>query len=119
MCPKGVTKHFKQPSLVLAAGSAEDINRRADHDIGETAFPEHMPPACARQATGYSIGPQIDIAACSCRNLFTVRNVRKLQMPPGFSTRLTSAKTRRLSAQSLMTPLQITDTRTIMPINDS
>jgi hypothetical protein len=38
MGQKGVTKHFKQPRLALAAGPAEGVNRRADHDIDETAL---------------------------------------------------------------------------------
>jgi hypothetical protein len=43
-----------------------------------------MPPACARQATGNSVGPQIDIAQRACGNLLAIRNVRKLQAPAWF-----------------------------------
>ena len=81
MRQKGVPKHFEQPCLTLAAGTAKDIDWRADPDIDETALLKHMPPACARQATGNSIGPQIDIAQRPCRNLLTVGDVRKLQAP--------------------------------------
>jgi hypothetical protein len=84
VCQKGVAEHFEQPRLALAASAAEGVNRRADPDIDETALLKHMPPACARQATGNSIGPQVDIAERSCRNLLSVRNVRKLQTPTWF-----------------------------------
>jgi len=84
VCQKGVAKHFEQPRLALAARIAKGVNGRADHDIDETALLEHMPPACARQATGNSVGPQVDIAERACRNLFAVRDVGKLQTPARF-----------------------------------
>lgn len=84
MCQKGVTKHFKQPCLALAAGPAEGVNRRADPDIDETALLKHMPPACARPAAGDSVGPQVEIAERSRRYLFAVCAVGKLQTPIWF-----------------------------------
>jgi hypothetical protein len=84
MCQKGVAEHFEQPRLALAASAAEGVNPRADPDIDETALLKHMPPACARQATGNSIGPQVDIAKRPCRNLLAVRDVGKLQTSTRF-----------------------------------
>ena len=84
MCQKGVAEHFEQPRLALAASAAEGVNRRADPDIDETALLKHMPPACARQAAGNSIGPQLDIAQRPRRNLLAIRNVGKLQAPARF-----------------------------------
>jgi hypothetical protein len=83
LCPrfvsqKGVTKHLEQPCLALAAGATKGVNGRADPDIDETALLEDMPPACARQATGNSVRPQIDIAERACRNFLAVRDVGKL-----------------------------------------
>ena len=83
-CEKGVAKHLEQPRLALAAGAAEGINRRADPNIDETALLEHMPPACARQAAGNSVGPQVDIAEGTCRNLLAVGDVGELQAPTRF-----------------------------------
>lgn len=54
-----------------------------------------MPPACARRATGNSVGPQINISQRPCRNLLAVRNVRDLQAA-GFSAHMSSARTSRL-----------------------
>jgi hypothetical protein len=84
MCQKGVAKHFEQPRLALAARAAEGVNRRADPDIDETALLKHMPPACAWQATGNSVGPQVDIAERPWRNLLAVRDVGKLQTSTRF-----------------------------------
>ena len=77
---KGVAVDLKQPRLALAAGTAEGVYRRADLDINETALLKHMPPACARQATGNSIGPQVDVADSRFRYGLAVGNVGELQM---------------------------------------
>ena len=79
-----MAKHLEQPRLALAVGAAEGINRRADPNIDETALLEHMPPACARQATGDSVGPQVDIAERPGRNLLAVRDVGELEPPTRF-----------------------------------
>jgi hypothetical protein len=81
---KGVAKDFEQPCLALAAGTAKGVDWRADPDIDETALLKHIPPACARQATGNSVGPQVDIAQRPRRNLLAIRNVGKLQAPARF-----------------------------------
>jgi hypothetical protein len=79
VCQKGIAKHFEQPGLDFTAGTAKGVNRRPDPDIDKTALLKHMAPACARQATGNSVGPQVDIAEGACRNLLAVRNVGKLK----------------------------------------
>src|SRR5215471_21182613 len=43
-----------------------------------------MPPACARQATGDSVGPQVDVAERPGRNLLAVRDVGELEPPIRF-----------------------------------
>ena len=57
-----VAKDLEQPRLAFAAGAAEGIDRRAYTDIDDTAYFQHPPPARARQATGNSVGPKIDVA---------------------------------------------------------
>ena len=79
VCQKGIAKHLKQPGFAFPAGTAKGVNRRADPDIDKTALLKHMPPACTRQATGNSVGPQVDIAEGACWNLLAVRDVGKLQ----------------------------------------
>jgi len=73
---------LKQPRLALAASAAEGIDRRADLNIDETAFFQHLPPACARQATGNSIGPEVDVADCRFRDGLAARDIGKLQASP-------------------------------------
>src|SRR5580704_2589833 len=72
---KGVTINLEQPRLTLAAGTTEGVDRRPDLDPYEPAFLKHAPPACTRQATGNSIGPQVDVAQRARGNLFAVRDV--------------------------------------------
>ena len=57
-----VAEDLEQPRLALPASSPEGVDRRADFDLNETAFFQYLLPACARQAAGNSIGPQVDIA---------------------------------------------------------
>jgi hypothetical protein len=82
MCQKGVTLQTTAPCL--DRGATEGVNRRAGLDINEPALLEHTLRACARQVTGNSIGPQVDIAERSRRNRLSVRNVRKLATPTWF-----------------------------------
>jgi len=79
--PEGVTKNLEQTRLALPASAAEGINRRANIDIDEPAFLQHPPPACARQATGNSIGPKVDVARRGFRHDLTGCDVGELQPP--------------------------------------
>jgi len=72
---------FKQTRLALPARAAEGVNRRTDLDLNETAMLKHLPPACARQATSNSVGPEIDIADCCFWHGLTGRYVGELQPP--------------------------------------
>jgi len=76
---EGVTEDLKQPRLTLPASAAERVNRGADVDLNEPAFFQHTPPACARQATGNSVGPQVDTAKRRCGNILAVCDVGELQ----------------------------------------
>jgi hypothetical protein len=83
VCQEGVAEDLEQPSLALAAGTTERVNRRADLNIDEATLLKHIPPTCARQATGNSVGPQVDLAERSGRNLLTVCDVGELQPSTG------------------------------------
>ena len=84
MCQKRVAKHFEQSRLALPAGATKGVDGRSDLDIDKTALLKHMPPACARQATGNSIGPKVDVAQRARGDLLAVRNVGELQAPARF-----------------------------------
>src|ERR1700730_7787105 len=74
---------FKQTRLALPARAAEGVNRRTDLDLNETALLKHLPPACARQATGNSIGPKVDVADRCFRHGLTGRDIGELQASAG------------------------------------
>jgi hypothetical protein len=67
-----------------------------------------MPPTCARQATGNSVGPQIDVAERSRRDLLAVREVGELQAPAGSQHPHNLGEDLALVGAELMTPLLIT-----------
>jgi hypothetical protein len=69
---------FKQTRLALPTGITERVNRWAYVDVNETAFFQHPPPACARQATGNSIGPKVDVADRRVRHCLAGRDVGEL-----------------------------------------
>ena len=84
MGQKRVAIDLKQTRLALSTRATEGVNRRAYFDIDETTFFQHPPPACARQATGNSIGPKIDVADRRFRHGLTGRDVGELQAPARF-----------------------------------
>jgi hypothetical protein len=47
---------------VFTFRSGERVDCRADLDVDEPGLFEHLLPTCARQATGDSTGPQVDVA---------------------------------------------------------
>jgi hypothetical protein len=75
---KCVAEHLEQPCLALATGTTKGVDRRADPDTDKAALLEDLPPACARQATGNSVRPQIDIVERARRDFLAVRDVGKL-----------------------------------------
>jgi len=50
----------------------------------ETPSLKHMPPACARQATGNSVGPKVELRSAPAGILLAVRDVGELQTPTRF-----------------------------------
>ena len=56
-----VTVCAELPGLVFTAGSAERVNDGSELDFSEACALDHCHPPCARQGTGYSPGPKIDV----------------------------------------------------------
>jgi hypothetical protein len=78
MGQKRVAEYLEQPRLALPTGTTERVNRWAYINVDVTAFFKHSPPACARQATGNSIGPKVDVADRRFRHHLAGRDVGKL-----------------------------------------
>ena len=78
-----IAEDLEQPRLALPTSLPEGINRRAYIDIYETTLFQHPPPACARQATGNSVGPEVDVADSPFRHGLAGCDVGKLQSPTG------------------------------------
>src|SRR6266566_5579235 len=79
MSYEGVAEDLEQPRPALTASTTKGVNRRANVDLNEPAFFQHTPPACARQATGNSVGPQVDVADSGFRHRLACGNVGELQ----------------------------------------
>jgi hypothetical protein len=67
------------PGIRLAARPTERVNRFADVDIGEAEFVQHPRPACTRQASGNSTGPQVDLSERLLGDGSAVGDVGELQ----------------------------------------
>ena len=76
---KGVAIDLEQPGFAFAPGATERVDRGSYHDTFEPAFLKHLPPACARQATGNSIGPKVDVADRCFRHGLARRDIGELQ----------------------------------------
>jgi len=74
-----VAEDLEQARFALPTSVAERIHWRTDSDVGETDLFKHLLPACARQATGNSIGPEIDVSERPCRNHLAGCDIRELQ----------------------------------------
>src|SRR4029077_10917141 len=77
MGQKRVAIDLKQTRLALTTRATEGVNRRAYFDVGETRFFHNPPPACARQATGNSIGTKVDVADRCFRHGLARRDIGK------------------------------------------
>ncbi len=53
---------LETPRVLFAACTLEGVNRRPNPDINEPAVFQHFLPGCARQTTGNSSGPKINVA---------------------------------------------------------
>src|SRR5438067_12317733 len=80
---EAVTEHFVCPGLLLTLRTAERVDWLTDTDADEADLVEHRLPACARQATGNSAGPQVDVAQCLGGHGLAVGDIGELQVPAG------------------------------------
>src|SRR6516165_4108435 len=78
-----IAKDLEQSGLALPASVPESVNSRTYIDLDEPAFFQQTPPACARQATGNSVGPQIDVADGRFRHNLAGGDVGELQPSTG------------------------------------
>src|SRR5213078_5284946 len=69
--------------LLLTLRTAERVDWLTDADADEADLVEHRLPACARQATGNSAGPQVDVAQRLGRHGLAVGDVGELQVSTG------------------------------------
>src|SRR5262249_55899258 len=67
------------PGIPLAPRLAERVDGVTDRDNDEADLLEHRRPSCARQASGDSARPQVDVAQCLRWNRLAVGDVGELQ----------------------------------------
>ena len=75
---KRVAIDFKCPRVWLATGTTKRIDGGTSCNGFEARHFEHPLPACARQASGDSSRPEIDVAYRGLRYWFPVGNIREL-----------------------------------------
>src|SRR5262249_1801407 len=78
---KRVAKYLELPWIRLALCTAECIDRLTDTHIHEAAVLDHLLPGCARQTTGNSGRPKIDVGDRRRRHRSPIGDVGKLQIP--------------------------------------
>ena len=78
-----IAKDLEQSGLALPASAPESVNWRTYIDLDEPAFFQQTPPACTRQATGNSVGPQIDVADGRFRYNLAGGDIGELQPSTG------------------------------------
>ena len=76
---EGVTVHVELASLFLTGSATEGVHRRTYLHLFEARLLEHRDPTCARQATGNSTRPQVDLAHCLLGDGPPVGNVGELK----------------------------------------
>ena len=74
-----ITVDVELPSLAFPARAAEGIDRRTDPNVDESDLFQHLLPGCARQTTGNSGRPKIDVSDRRFGHRLAIRNVRELQ----------------------------------------
>lgn len=79
------------PGVLLATGAAEGVDGFADLHVHEADLFEECLPACTRQTTGNSAGPEVDVPLGLLGDRLPVGDVGELQdaarfeEPPGFA----------------------------------
>jgi hypothetical protein len=87
---EGIPEHFELPRVRLAFGAAKGIDRWPDTDIHEATVLNHLLPGCARQTTGNSGRPKINVGSRRRRHWLSIGDIGKLQVaatlqdPPDF-----------------------------------
>ena len=83
MRQKTIAEDLEKPGIWLTVGIREYVYRRANFNADKAAIFQHLLPACTRQATGNSSGPEIDVADRRFRHRLAVRDVAELQISAG------------------------------------
>ena len=78
-----VSEHLERPRVLLAAGIGKAVAFRSDLDLDEPGLFKHMLPARARQATGNSRAPQIDVAHGRLGYRLAIGNIGELEPAAG------------------------------------
>ncbi len=78
-----IPEDLKPPRLLLPAGAGEGVPGRPDYDFGESRLFEHQRPACTRQATGDSSGPEIYVTNRLLGHRLAVGDIRELEPAAG------------------------------------
>jgi hypothetical protein len=68
---------------LLTASAFEGVDRRSNLHVNETAILQHFLPGCARQTTGNSSGPEIDVPNRGFGHRLSVCDVGKLETATG------------------------------------
>ncbi len=74
-----ISEDFELSCFLLTACTPEGVNRRPDPDVEEPDVFKHFLPGCARQTTGNSSGPKIDVVNRRLGHRFAVGNIRELK----------------------------------------
>ena len=74
-----IAVYFEHPCFPLTASAAEGVAGGPNLDVDKTRLFEHPLPACARQATGDSSSPQIDVTDSRLGHGFGVSDIGELQ----------------------------------------
>ena len=76
-----ITVDVEQPSFLFTTRATERIDWRTDPNVDKSDLFQHFLPGCARQTTGNSGCPKIDVSDRCFRHRLSIRNVCELQPP--------------------------------------
>lgn len=80
---KRIAVDVEHPGFLFPLRPPESVDGRSDRNIHKPGFPEHPFPACARQAPGDSVRPQVNVSNRRLRNRFAVCDIGELESPAG------------------------------------